>query len=727
MTNVTTTIPYGKLILSDINVRKRIPERHIAAIAASIAEHGLIHPLIVSPATPRKTKYAVHAGGLRWRAIGQLIEAGTLPKDHAVEVKIYGDEGAAMREISLIENLIRENMSPAEECTAYRDIVADGASVEDVARRFSVTVRHVNGRLRLADLAPPIFAALSDDEITLDVAAAYGSTSDHTRQLAVWESVSGTWQAKNPDAIRRAIAAASIEGDNPIALLVGEADYVGGGGRIERDLFASAGEGCWVDGDLLREMAMNKLTHEAEIAVLGTKLGWVKPLLATQVGWQASEGLHHYYPRYEDPSAEAVARIAEIDEKLAELEVASEEAIEAGEESGDHSEYDRIEEEMEGLTREREGLARGAEIIPDEDRPHIGAFMILDEDGAPMLSPHYYTSVKPRAAGAGAKGGAASGSSDKANEDPANEPYPRALIEQLAKDRRDILALHVALNPALALDLAIFTLCRSHAGHLGYDGSGCSIRITDRYDPAGLKDIPQGDAAGELAGIKEGLETVWAREHDEFASFLAFRALDDDMKASWLGFAVSQSLRASLMDGGFKNPFQTQLGALIGIDPAQHWRPGAERFFDRLKKSSILSILGTIDPTMPGRYATSKKSELSSAAAKLCSGEAIVEPAIKERALAWLPPFFTFTEPVAQAGAGDDDGGDDHHQRQDGDASGDDDHDGHAHDGEHDDDQHHDGREHDSQGDGAGEDEPDAVEPAEAACAQAGGSMAEVA
>jgi ParB family transcriptional regulator, chromosome partitioning protein len=52
MTNVTTTIPYGKLILSDINVRKRIPER---LIAASIAEHGLIHPLIVSPATPRKT------------------------------------------------------------------------------------------------------------------------------------------------------------------------------------------------------------------------------------------------------------------------------------------------------------------------------------------------------------------------------------------------------------------------------------------------------------------------------------------------------------------------------------------------------------------------------------------------------------------------------------------------------------------------------------------------
>jgi hypothetical protein len=36
---------------------------------------------------------------------------------------------------------------------------------------------------------------------------------------------------------------------------------------------------------------------------------------------------------------------------------------------------------------------------------------------------------------------------------------------------------------------------------------------------------------------------------------------------------------------------------------AQHWRPGAESFFDRLKKSQILGVLGEIDPAMPGRYA----------------------------------------------------------------------------------------------------------------------------
>jgi ParB family chromosome partitioning protein len=63
------------------------------------------------------------------------------------------NEDAAAREISLAENLIREAMTPADEARAYRDIVDGGADAEAVARRFGVTVRHVQGRLRLADLA----------------------------------------------------------------------------------------------------------------------------------------------------------------------------------------------------------------------------------------------------------------------------------------------------------------------------------------------------------------------------------------------------------------------------------------------------------------------------------------------------------------------------------------------------------------------------------------------
>src|SRR3546814_14465713 len=87
-----------------------------------------------------------------------------------VDTRVGNDEKAALaEEISLAENLIREAMSPADECRSYRAALDKGETEEDVARRLGVTVRHVQGRLRLADLAEPIFNALAEGKITLDV------------------------------------------------------------------------------------------------------------------------------------------------------------------------------------------------------------------------------------------------------------------------------------------------------------------------------------------------------------------------------------------------------------------------------------------------------------------------------------------------------------------------------------------------------------------------------
>ena len=184
---------------------------------------------------------------------------------------------------------------------------------------IGVTVRHVQGRLRLADLAEPIFAALAAGEITLDVAQAYGSTGDRERQAAAWERLSTSWQADNPQAIRRAIAEESLSADHPIARFLGETEYVACGGRIERDLFAADGEGRWLDGDLAMDLAAKKLAHEAEVAELGSKLAWVKPTLATHVTYDETKDLHAYWPRRAEPSAEALARMDEISDRMTEI------------------------------------------------------------------------------------------------------------------------------------------------------------------------------------------------------------------------------------------------------------------------------------------------------------------------------------------------------------------------------------------------------------------------
>ncbi|EGD57561.1 MULTISPECIES: ParB/RepB/Spo0J family partition protein [Novosphingobium] len=630
----STTLTHAKLRLSENNVRKANGDAGLEALAASIAEHGLLQPLIVSPSAGKKTLYDVHAGGRRWRAIGRLIERGVLPKDYAIDVRLCENEDAVAREISLAENLIREAMTPADEARAYRDIVDSGADAEAVARRFGVTVRHVQGRLRLADLAEPIFAALADGDITLDVAMAYGSTGDRERQAAAWERLSTSWQADNPQAIRRAIAEESLSADHPIARFLGEAEYVACGGRIERDLFAAEGEGWWLDGDLAMDLAAKKLAYEAEVAELGSKLAWVKPTLATHVTYDETKDLHAYWPRRAEPSAEAQARMDEISDRMTEIA----EILDAPDDGDD---VEALEAEYNALDTEHDRLADTELLIPEEDKPNVGTFLVLGKDGQPRLLETYYTSAKP-ARRPSASGEPVGGDEIEGDELAPSASLPRSLEEQMAKDRRDVLALHIAHDPALALDLAIFSLARDHAGHFGHSDTGCTIRITDRNEPSGLTGIPAGPAVTELEQQRASLPNDWASEEDSFASFLAFRSLDDGVKAGWLAYAVSQSLKASLASGMHACTFQSRLGAEIGIDMAQHWRPGAENFFDRIKKAQILSILGQFDPEIALRYAAAKKSELATAAARLCSGDTIIEPEIKAKALAWVPDAMRF-------------------------------------------------------------------------------------
>jgi len=632
----TTTIAQAKLRLSTSNVRKANGDAGLEALAASIAEHGLLQPLIVSPSASKKTLYDVHAGGRRWRAIGLLIERGVLPKDYAIDVRLCENEDAAAREISLAENLIREAMTPADEARAYKDIIAEGADAEAVARRFGVTVRHVQGRLRLADLAEPIFAALAEGEITLDIAMAYGSTGDRERQQAAWERLSTNWQRDNAQAIRRAIAEEALSADHPIARFLGEAEYTGCGGRIERDLFASESEGVWLDGDLAMDLAAKKLAHEADVAELGCKLAWVKPSLATQVTYDDTKDLHAYWPRRAEPNAEAVARMEEISGRMAEIA----EILEDPEEADD---IPALEAQYEALDAEHDRLADTELLIPDDDKSNVGTFLVLGKDGRPRLLETYYTTAKPTRRASSASETAGILEPDEA-EPATSASLPRSLGEQMAKDRRDVLALHVAHDPALALDLAIFSLARDHAGHFGSSDAGCTIRITDRNEPSGLSGIPASPALTGLEGVRASLSADWASEEDSFASFLAFRALADEVKAGWLAYAVSQSLKASLASGIHASAFQSRLGAHIGIDIAQHWRPGAENFFDRIKKSQILGILGQFDPELALRYASAKKTELASAAARLCAGDTIIEPEIKARAIAWVPGAMCFVD-----------------------------------------------------------------------------------
>ncbi|WP_309621800.1 ParB/RepB/Spo0J family partition protein, partial [Novosphingobium sp.] len=282
------TIPLSKLVPSPRNVRKHADAAADAELKASIAACGLLQNLVVRPAA--KGKFEVEAGERRRRAMLGLAEDKALPRNHPVTCLVL-DKADSSCTASLAENFHRLAMNPADEAEAFAALIEAGASSDEVARRFGLTVRFVDGRLRLAQLAPLVFAALGTGEITLDMAKAYGATSDQEIQARVFEQVSTGYYAPNPDSVRRMVLSGTVRGSDPRARLVGRDAYLAAGGRIERELFDNEESEAWAEVALLESLAAAKMDETANALAAEQGLAWVKPTLEPYVSHELLEGL----------------------------------------------------------------------------------------------------------------------------------------------------------------------------------------------------------------------------------------------------------------------------------------------------------------------------------------------------------------------------------------------------------------------------------------------------
>lgn len=164
-----TLIPLNKLVRSDKNVRRTAPKAQIEELAASIATHGLLHPLIVDPLTSKKDKptgkFGVIAGGRRLAALQLLVEQGNLEADDAVPCVIWEDN---CREVSLAENVGQPPMHPADQYEAFAGLHAEGMTATDIAARFGLSARTVEQRLRLGAASSQLLAAYREGEMSLE-------------------------------------------------------------------------------------------------------------------------------------------------------------------------------------------------------------------------------------------------------------------------------------------------------------------------------------------------------------------------------------------------------------------------------------------------------------------------------------------------------------------------------------------------------------------------------
>lgn len=620
---------------SPSNVRKSSDLEADAQLAVNIAANGVIQNLVALPVARKKGHYRIFAGGRRLDGVHSNIAAGIFPADYEIPVKVLKDARDAI-EISLSENFFNLEMNPADACRAFQDIIEiENKAPADIAKRFGLTERFVRGRLRLANLAEPVFEALGNGAITLDVAIAYASTSDTARQASVFAQMDGNYYHNNVNEIRRTLAIGAYRGGDPKALFVGRGDYEAAGGRIDGDLFSAQETEMWIDGDIVDHLAEEKLVAAA--LALRDREGFaeVRPIPALQVPYTETCQLTRLDGDPVPLAPEAEQRKVEIEAELAAIEEAAEEAEDYSEEQSE-----RIEE----LREELETLVDTGEVITDDQRAAAIAYVVIGTDGQPRIHEQLY--VEPKVDEDEQEADETAGDDDDdETEESGQVKYSQRLLDELAMMKTELLAVHVASDPHFALDLGTFIMVDNANRLSGYYGMPSELRAN--APSARVHGFESGAPAAEAwAKLDEGLNRSWINHKNAEARYDAFCALDQAERAAWLGWAVARTLHA-VPDGLTGSSFLNHLGSKLAIDVAAWWRPTARNFFDRITKPAILKLFEAIGGLeLKSRYAASRKFDLAASAERLFSGQVIVEADIKEQALAWLPAAMRFGEVV---------------------------------------------------------------------------------
>jgi ParB family chromosome partitioning protein len=648
-------IPLAKLRLSEANVRKNDSNLFIEELAANIEAKGLLQNLIVVPAKKRGM-FDVTAGGRRLRALNYLLEAGKLPKDHPVACRVLDIDAAEQSELSLIENVIRLDMTPTDEIRAYKHFVNEGSDLDAIAKRFGRTRRFIEGRLRLADLADPIFAALEEGKITLDVAKAYATTPNHDRQMMVWNELSNSWQGNKP--IPSAAWSRTARSGRPRRWQSSRAKQTTSP-PAARSSGTSSPRTAARPGSMPRSPSASPARSSRPFATEVAETSgyaWVRPILETRVTYSATEDLHQVHLEPAPLTEEEQAEADQLLETISALEAESE-----GLDEDDEVAAADFQARWDAASNAYDALHDKPPVIPEEMKANVGCFVVIGTDGAPTIASGLY-SDKPlerrKARGSDAPDGA-SGTGEGGAPSSAPKPLSQKLVEELAVQRRDILAINLASNPAIALDYLIFAIADTRSL---YSAQGLGTTIRASTPSLYLANYPESPAHTLMADMRENLDLSWTEHDRTIDRFAAFSALDDDAKASWLAWCVAKTLEASM--GVPKKPGQSgpepidmhdYLGALMDISVAGHWRPTSANYFDRVSKQTLLAHVTEVGgPTMAASFMGSKKGDLSASCEKLFAGETIVAPEVKQAALAWVPEAMRFRVLAAsEAEAGD--------------------------------------------------------------------------
>jgi ParB family chromosome partitioning protein len=258
----------GVATLSVIDIRPNPdqPRRHFAdekldELAASIAKHWVIQPIIVRPF---QGGYQIVAGERRWRAAQRA-------QLHDIPAIIRSFDDSETLEIALLENIQRQDLNPIEEAEAYKKLTElFGHSAAELAELVHKSRSHVANMMRLLDLPPTLRDLVTEEKLSMGHARALLG-SDNAVQLAMLVIKNGLSvratealvQQERAPKVRRKVSAGQSENADIRAVESHLGDLLGLKVRIAQKNITGAGAVTFEYGSLDQlDMLCQRLTGE---------------------------------------------------------------------------------------------------------------------------------------------------------------------------------------------------------------------------------------------------------------------------------------------------------------------------------------------------------------------------------------------------------------------------------------------------------------------------------
>jgi ParB family transcriptional regulator, chromosome partitioning protein len=201
--------------------RVHFDEESLLELASSIAEMGVLQPILVRPMGAAGT-YELIAGERRWRA-AQRAGLATIP------AIVRTTDDLSSIEQALVENLHRQDLTPLEEAAAYQQLLEDfQLTHEQLSGRVGKSRSAITNTIRLLGLPPAVQHLLADGQLSAGHARALLGTPDRALQEELArEAVAGGWSVR---AMEQAVRAGGVPGAQSDA---DSTDSFGGGGNVD--------------------------------------------------------------------------------------------------------------------------------------------------------------------------------------------------------------------------------------------------------------------------------------------------------------------------------------------------------------------------------------------------------------------------------------------------------------------------------------------------------------